>query len=342
MRNMKFITFVGLMLVVGVTAQAGSIPFTHAWTGPVYAHVADYSSGTFYDGTFVTGAAAPVGVVLLPGGGLASDGNVYPALTKIVGNGSQPGEDTWGVFSIDALYEGRVPNPAQHNEIAIQNQPNPLFVSGTANKELAGIFHGRVDNGVTFNGDGSSTTFSTGDKLEVYLQPVGTFDNGTAGSSGRLAAGQYKTVGFTALNTPVVGSTLVLQGVDQAGFLGTAFLPGTEEISQFFPAGDSPGHADLFISLTGALATDNPIFDQNYFIGVSNPAARADLKLHVTTTVNNAFNDPAAVLGTAYDWTVTSSDPLTGDITTVPEPVTMMGLVLGIGGLAGYIRRRRA
>ena len=33
---------------------------------------------------------------------------------------------------------------------------------------------------------------------------------------------------------------------------------------------------------------------------------------------------------------------LSGDATVVPEPVTMAGLVLGIGSLAGYVRRRRA
>ena len=30
------------------------------------------------------------------------------------------------------------------------------------------------------------------------------------------------------------------------------------------------------------------------------------------------------------------------DATVIPEPVTMLGLVFGIGGLGAYIRRRRA
>jgi hypothetical protein len=32
----------------------------------------------------------------------------------------------------------------------------------------------------------------------------------------------------------------------------------------------------------------------------------------------------------------------TGSLSTIPEPVSMAGLMMGIGGLAGYVRRRRA
>jgi len=51
---------------------------------------------------------------------------------------------------------------------------------------------------------------------------------------------------------------------------------------------------------------------------------------------------------TAVDWTPPGSYPIPCfdsktpiDLKVVPEPVTMAGLVLGIGGLVGYIRRRR-
>ena len=242
MKNMRCIALVGLVLVAGVTAQAADIPFEHAWPppqttqAPILAHVSDYDSDTFYTGFFVNGVQAPRNVALLPGGGIATDGNIYPALAKVAGNGSMPGEDSWGVFSIDTFYEGAVPDPTlHHNNITSQNHNKPLFHTGDSGLELAGIFHGRTDVAVTFFPDGSSKAESIGDYVEIYLQPLGTFDHGDAGSSGRVTAGKYATVGFDADGNPLPGSTLVLQGVDQAGFLGSAFVPGAEEVSHDCP-----------------------------------------------------------------------------------------------------------
>ena len=38
-------------------------------------------------------------------------------------------------------------------------------------------------------------------------------------------------------------------------------------------------------------------------------------------------------------WLLRTSDPLEGDL--VPEPVTMAGLLLGVGCLGGYVRKRK-
>jgi len=52
------------------------------------------------------------------------------------------------------------------------------------------------------------------------------------------------------------------------------------------------------------------------------------------STCFNALYDPAQF----YDIVVSTSEPVQEPI---PEPVTLAGLVLGVGSLVGYIRRRR-
>ena len=340
MRYLKLTAVVSLVLAVSGTAGATGIPFTHAWNNAgIFAHLTDYDSGTSYAGTFVTGANVPTGVTLNPNGGLASDGQTYAALEKLVGNGNLQGEDSWGIFEIDTIFEGRVPNPfLAHNNITQRNAANPLFSAGFQGKELVGIFHGRTDVGVTFFSDGSMKMESVGDSYEVYLQNVGTFDDGNAGSAGRIAAGKYISAGFDAMGNQI--GELVLSGNATSGFLGSPGVPGAQIVSQFIPSGTLPGNADLYINLatTGNVGTANNQFDTDYFQGVTDPNATADMRLHVTTTVNNPMNLSPQIVG-AFDWTVTSSDPMTSFV--VPEPMTMATALFAFGGLASYIRKRR-
>ena len=345
MRYLKVMTAVGMLLAVSGIAGAVGIPFTHPWgTGAdtaIFAHLTDYDVVSQYTGKFVTGANVPVGVALNPNGGLASDGLSYPALVKNAGNGALAGEDGWGIFQIDTIFEGRVPNPIlAHNNITQDNAANPLFAAGFQGKELVGIFHGRTDVGVTFFSDGSMKMESIGDNYEIYLQDVGTFDDGDAGSAGRIAAGKYISAGFDAVGNQI--GELVLSGKSTAGFLGSPQVPGAQIVSQFIPSGTLPGNADLYINLlaTGNVGTDNAEYNNDYFIGISDPDARADLRLHVTTTVNNPVNLSPEIVG-AFDWTLTSSDPMTGN-TIIPEPTTMLGVLLAVSGLARYMRGRKA
>ena len=64
----------------------------------------------------------------------------------------------------------------------------------------------------------------------------------------------------------------------------------------------------------------------------------ADLRFIITVTANNPLNIPAPP-GGGSDWTVTTTDDVDGFM--VPEPVTMAGLLLGIGCLGRYVRKRR-
>lgn len=349
MRYLKLMTVVAMLLAVSGMAGAVGIPFTHPWgTGgntAVFAHLTNYDAVTTYTGKFVTGANAPQGVSLLPEGGLGSDGKMYPALQANLPNGADLGESAWGVFQIDTIFEGRVPNPFQHNNITIQNAKDPLFSAGFQGKELVGIFHGRTDSAVTFFSDGTQKIEAIADVFEVYLQDVGTFDEGTAGSAGRIAPNKYVSAGFDAGGNQI--GELVLNGSGAFGFVGSPFVPGAQDVLRFDPKTDVSGAAETFIQLFKAgevsqVGTANAQFDNDYFIGITNAGARADLRLKSTTTLNNGSNLAPEAIG-AFDWTVTTSDPLTGnDIVVIPEPTTMLGMFLAVGGLTRYIRRRRA
>ena len=356
MRYAKLILLAGLILAATSTAGAlttttpGYIPMTHGWNGPIYSHLHDYSMGDVY----LPGPATPMDTWLTPAQAIASGATPLPAL------GAVGGESGWGVFKLDAIYEGKI---MPSGDIMPQNIANPLFYDGYKGKELVGIYGGRGDYALKFGADGSQSFLSIGDQYEMYVQDHGLFDEGAAGSTGRNADGSYTTVGDDA------SSVVPLNGVSQAGFFPDVAGFGTcpETIAQIFPGGAFPGHSDLYISLydnAGQVpaAHTPPIGGSGVLGGLSDPSGwtwnlnyfqgnvcgtppdppgyfTADLRLHVTTTTNNGYNDPN-FFGNPFNWTVQSSDPLTGS-QFVPEPVTMLSALLAVSGLAGYVRRRR-
>lgn len=358
---------IAAMLAIGsgalaVTNQPGEITFAHPWQGPVYAHVHNHDTGHVYTGFFVDGTPCPIGVALPVAGGMGSDGVNYPAATKslqmLPGLDTRAGESGWGIFQIDILYEGYI---APSGDILPQNTTNPLWQTGQNDQEIVGIMGGRKDRAVIFDepGGANQRILSTDDQYEIYVQKDGTFNDGAPGTTVRNADGSYPTVGDDAT------SKILVNGYTQTGFyMDAGLLAGgvpmgicPESIAEFFPAGTSPGHNDLYINLyadgetipagdigaSGVLGGMNSPydFDTDFFQGWAcgpNVPYGADFRLHVTTTAINGFNDP--FWGADYNWTVFSSDPLTGYY--VPEPITVMGLFFGIGSLGCYLRRRRA
>ena len=61
----------------------------------------------------------------------------------------------------------------------------------------------------------------------------------------------------------------------------------------------------------------------------------------VTDNVSDGINWGDGLGGGMYIDNVLLSDTLPGG-GAIPEPVTMLGLVLGLGGIGGYLRRRRS
>jgi hypothetical protein len=341
-----------LVLAVSGSALATGIPFDEPWGGPVFGHIRNKAMGSVYTGTFVDGNAAPIGVYLQPGGGVGGDGNTYPALVKLSPTGGEGSEDGWGVFQIDTIWKGDMVGT---NNIDAIDITNPLYniTDAAQTVEIIGMYYDRMDTLVRFNDDDSNGVWDlgddsqdiefVGDQVEIFAQSKNTFrdltraflsdpnaDGGDAGSSARLpGVDHYIGIGYDANGNPIAGATQVLTLAGEPGYWGTD--PNTEGLADFTPEGTSgTGDVDIFYSVTGG--TEAARWDTGAFIPqkIGN-FLNADFRLHVT--------DSAVTQDPNFDWLVTSSDPLTAVV--IPEPLTMLAVGLGIGGLAGYVRRRR-
>jgi hypothetical protein len=257
------------------------------------------------------GSPAPIGQLLDPS-----------TLQRQGPNGGKPGEDSWGVFWISQIFKGSLTGP---NNITPIDLAHPLWSVGQGGVEIAGAYFNRTDIGVQFNADGSVDFEFVGDTAELFVQPVGTYDNGAAGSSGRIAGqDKYATIGYDGAGAQLAGAVKFLTTKSEAGFFGT--LAATEGIAHFIPSATTgSGDTDICYSITGG--TDMALWDSDVFIPNPGPYNNADARLHVT-------NSPVTQTA-VFDWLTSSSDPMTASF--VPEPATLS--LLALGGLA-VLRRK--
>ena len=341
-------------LVLAVSTPAWAITFTQFWDGPVVMHVHNVAMGATYTGMLNVGGGTQAawngtnwynyGTGLYD---LASSPLYTPAqAVSNAATGAKPGEGGWGLVQIDQIFAGL--NAGGNNIVQLGTllwQTGPAVVG----KELVATYFNRTDLGVTF----LDTTYLhqafeyNNDTFQIWEQPSGTAGVllGAAGSgeagggpvgTGRLTlAGvpidKYVGIGYDSAGAQLAGATLVLSGIGEVGYFGT--LANTTGIADFTVLGGTgSGGADQFYSATGG--TEQLFWDTNFFTPTKVGGNPADLRIHVT-------DSPILVkLTPTYDWLTSSSDPLTGD-RTIPEPVTMAGLLLGIGCLGRYIRKRR-
>jgi len=337
-------------------AGAAGIPFREPWgvdtAQPVFMHVHDYSQGSIY--AYVTDPQSPdYGKPLVPSepGGIGSFDTWYTPdkLVVVSGNALNDGESGWSVFMVDQVYKGQWIGQNTINPI---DTANPLFATGDMGSngkklELVGTVFGREDLRAKFSasdipGGPPKMDFEIrGDRITLFTQPVGTFDEGAAGSSGRLPSGgpapyedKYVSVGYKADGTLIDGAELVLTGCGEVGYYGAPDTCAGRATFTPTPTGSGSGDTDEFLRFDGGtqLASfDNDGFIPNKVLG--GPWPSADLRVHTT-------NSPADRDGT-FDWLVSSSDPVTTYYRYIPEPLTMLAVFSGVVGLGGYIRKRR-
>jgi hypothetical protein len=313
----------GVVLALTVPASAMGIPFKVPYNGPFVMHLINLDMGTLYTGLEDDGVT-PVtdGVEYTPG-----------ELESIRHSTLEDGEDAWGVFRIDTIYTGSNTGPN-----AISQGSVNLYSHADSAYEIVGIFYGRSDNTIEFDDGGTEQEIhSAGDTFEMFVQPKGwsevgatTWDTALSGPSARIDTNEYPGIGYdgTGTDTIMLGAEQVLVGTTQAGFLDD------EVVSVFEPSGGTgTGSFDIFLSWTGG--TQLALFDTNGFPNEFAPPTpngeTADLRLKGTIV--------PLVLPLGDPWLVGTSDPAYG--TMVPEPITMAGLMLGVGSVVGYVRRRR-
>ena len=307
-------------LVLAVTSQAwgipADIPFRTSYIGPVTWHLSNWDEGTVYNGKLLNGSDAPldtpISVAKLqktgPGGTLAGKG------------------DAWGVVRVETIFDAARTGP---NSMTIGT--TQLYGYGDQGTELVGLFYGRKDDTVTFHADGSQTIYSdplgyVKDRVDLYIQPVGTAANwmtGMQGPNAALIAGKYPGIG-TSLQ-----STLVLTGFVTPGFLNNG---ADGFLSTFTPSGNTgSGGFDMCITWDGG--ADLNLFHETPgifpFMGGPGAPYTADVRLRGTITpTDSPLADP---------WLASTSDP--AFMAVVPEPATMV--LVALGGLGVLFGRKR-
>lgn len=242
-------------------------------------------------------------------------------------------DDTWGIIKV----------------LSINADPGATTFWADAadpNVEVVGFLYGGVDTYIGTNPQFQQVVSSAGLFLDLYEQPKGNFTE-NLGSAGRVSFNQYEGVGFDAAGNAIPGARLLLhlESTDDKAPADSTVLsdidgdgdPDGDFTATFTPAAAPPGSGTGESSLYwDCLGGDwGPNFEvQPFYFPIRDPrfGSSQEGDFH-----SGQDFDPAA-LGPS-DWITTSDDPTRGFF--VPEPVTMAGLMLGIGSLLGYVRRRR-
>ena len=330
LRTLAAVAVVGVILAASGLASA-AVPGP-PWQGTFYAHMDNYDASRTYTGYLADGVTA-----VTPGVAYTPAQLEYTQPTSA----DSADETSWGVFRFQVVLQGEVTGPNTITKVA---PPNVLWTEGKGNRELVGIFYDRRDLSVTFtdvghkDGDGIvpdpslyyQIIKSENTKYKMWYQTWGTYDNGDGGPDARVGIDDYPTVGDDPGNTDYV-----LLGED-----------ATEIFTVFDPAMYVPnliGNPIVLPSTTNTYVklTDGPWLTDGYFVeafplgGAMAPHAHLSLNSTLKPTDKPHDLDP-----TKTAWDIASSDPITGHV-IIPEPVTMLSVLAGIGSLFGYIRKRR-
>jgi len=268
-------------------------------------------------------------------------------------DGTGPGtrlEDTWGIALLYQIAPGNVVSPSSPGTIVSFTGPIGYDNSaGTQGTWLTAMFHGGVDTAV-----------------------VVTQGNGVLPGQNGIPVGQQRD------QTTVSGLSLELWAVDASLMVPTGSTPGTKDsvnLVDYVPGnrvdldtytgwtGDTLAGSVLLVKATNQFAGTSIIIDAagNF---VSNPTnastfyfdiAKADASASWNPLVGgppDKLLDPLAAPGVPNtnawfqytldtgqrNWNVHSDD--VGGVFAIPEPVTILGVILSVGGIGGYIRRR--
>jgi hypothetical protein len=309
---------IGGLAVAAFSGQASAISFG-GYNGPITIHLTDWDGGTLYnvaDGSY--NAAQLAALTIDPSGTTPNSKAPYT---------NSGGSDTWGVMRVDNIIMGKSPGSA-------------LYTAGqNGGEQILAIFYGEHDQKLT------QTTVGTTVQQQIagvgfqiaffdYTPYVGTasFTGGPTLGSGSTASPTYAGVtnaanllwtmrgvpGFNSLD-PVDSFFVNFNGLDQSeqsfGNL-LADMTGTGGILPLDFWGNGP---------------QNKMLDTNAILGAFG-FVDVSIAFNAGTNETNFFE--------RGNWLLQSNDPIRTSV-AVPEPVTMAGLMLGIGCLARYVRKRK-
>ena len=224
-------------------------------------------------------------------------------------------EDTWGISRLTVIEDG---------------VGNTLWDRNTSSSEIVSIFWGERDTYLqqtTTSGNVVQDIHGVGMKIAFWeVNPANIALPGAFTTANRTAEDVV-----TGLNT---GGTLLWTLNSVAGF--DANFPTDEFFGQYSPTGSVFGPFNAQGGMLADLGTVT-LFGGGTLTGTQNdmfvptPVGVADWRIVFTGVVPNAANTGFLVL---------SDDPILAT-TVVPEPLTMIGMLMGAGTVVRYVRKRR-
>lgn len=309
MRYCKLLLMGGILLAFSMPAMAITITM----------HMVDFDEGTLYnvgDGTYTTGPTLDGLTQITPTGGFI--------------NGHQ--SDTWGVFRVDDIKD---------------NVGNYIYQGqdGLGGHEITAIFWGLTDtylNQATGGGEVVQEIHGVGLQAAFFYDynPIGTPDWATAVTAGPGAWDNTTGPVDGALNLGPV-----YPGITDGTLLWT--MRSTSGWNKLFPTEEffntykseganygSNGNMLLDMATVDGWGTGPSNFqlDTNTINGWNTTGTAKTKMADILLAFSGSDDD-------TQGWLLRTSDPLEGNL--VPEPITMTGLLLGIGCLGRYIRNRR-
>ena len=348
MRNLKVIVTVGLVLSIGAAALADTVapipPYPlndPGYRGWVELKYIDFSSGRSYLPPDTSLIPAPPSSGTTWFDSVIGEANVdalvstNPAILWDAAN-----EDSMGVFKLTSIRKDPL--------------GTALYGDTSDDRDVVGLLYGlrdqAVEFGITSEGNIVQKIQSAYGEMKLYVQPEQTEEVIFAGT--RTAFDAFDTVGIT---DSVLMTDAVITAWDGGQEVSVA-VPGghVAEFQQTDASGAGFGDTDFFLDGIGGYLHDGnwsnwefEILDPNMWTARGLPYSEdGDYMVEVDIVPNSLLtlgptaggDDPDA--GTFEPWLVKTDDPVRG-YGYVPEPMTMLGVFMGISGLAGYVRKRR-
>ena len=335
MRCFKLLLMGGIVLAL--STQAGAITFLQPYQGPVTMKFIDWDVGTLY------GIADPANPV-------QGEANLDALNPQWPPPNSFCAEDMWGAAQLTTIR-------GQNNELLWS-----AAIPGTP--EITGLFFGERDTYFDQSTTGGNITqYIHGQGVRIAFwedanndlgNPPGTYPGGNTGTARRTAEAVFEgategTLLWTLNSGPGWDVTYPNDeffttyspsgGILPGGFnalggmmadVGTIYTCGPDGApGQVNVDDDLDGITDNLSELGFAGSDDVPMTGTNNWLFCGTPDdGVADWRIGFTGKPDSSL-----------EFMVISDDPI--DTCVVPEPVTMAGLLLGIGCLGRYVRRRR-
>ena len=348
MRYMKIVVVIGVVLAVSATAMAVSqippYPLNDShYIGWVELKYINFSSGRSY------GVPDDVEVPDAPDSGtdwfhtVVGEANVDalpqtdPAILW-----DAAGEDSVGVFKLTSIRKDPL--------------GTALYGDTSDDRDIVGFLYGikdqAVEFGITSEGNIVQKIQSSDGTMKLYVQEPAVGEEVLFAGT-RTALDAFSTVG--------IADSLLLAEMEITAWDGgqevSAAVPGghISEFQQTDASGAGIGDTDFYMDGIAGILHDGDLtnwefelFDPNMWTARGLPFSQdGDYAVEVDIIPNSLLtlgptiggNDPDA--GVFEPWLIKSDDPVRAFGNMIPEPITMLGVFMGISGLGGYIRKRR-